>query len=267
MKKFKIGFIGAGNIATAIFNGIVNSGYITSDSVCVYDTLESKMSGFVQKGAAAETSADNVVSVSEFVFLTVKPQIYPQLLPNLRRFVADTCFVDVAAGISINYVKELLGADVPVVRVMPNTPLMFGMGASALVKAKPVTDEQFDFVQGCFNSCGVTAVVDEKFINTVTAISGSSPAFIMRFIKDMQSFAENSGMSHDDARKLILQSVKGSAVMIEQSSDDVDRLIRNVTSPNGTTEAGLKALDETDFDGSLLKCLSATVTRAEELSK
>ncbi len=267
MKKYKIGFIGAGNIASAIFNGITSSGYIKSDKIVVFDTDNSKSDAFKLYGAEVALSAEDLVTDSEFVFLTVKPQIYPTLLESIKDYAVDACFIDVAAGISISYVKKVLGFDAAVIRVMPNTPLMYGRGASALVKDSPVTDEQFSFIKDCFDACGVTCVVDEKFINVVTAVSGSAPAFAMRFIKDLVDFAVENGMSADVAQSLVIQTVIGSAEMIKKSDCDVQQLIKNVTSPNGTTEAGLRSLDTNGFDGALKLCLDATVKRAQELSK
>ncbi len=267
MKKYKIGFIGAGNIASAIFNGITSSGYIKSDNILVFDTDKAKSDAFKLQGAEIAPSANALVTDSEFVFLTVKPQIYSTLLDSIKDYAVGTCFIDVAAGISVSFVKKTLGFDAAVIRVMPNTPLMYGRGASALVKSEPVTDEQFSFIRGCFDACGVTCVVDEKYINTVTAVSGSAPAFAMRFIKDLVDFAVDSGMSSEDAEILVIQTVIGSAEMIKKSDCDVQQLIKNVTSPNGTTEAGLRSLDVNDFDNILKLCLEATVNRAKELSK
>ncbi len=267
MYNYTVGFIGCGNIATAIFSGSVSSGYIKPDNVYVFDTDASKSETFVKLGARRSTNPDELVEVCDFIFLTVKPQIYKGVISNLKPIRSeDKCFIDVAAGITIDYVKSLLGYDAPVIRVMPNTPLMYGNGATAMVKKAPVCDSQFDFIKGIFDSCGITAVVDEENINTITAISGSAPAYVMRFIKNLVGFAENCGVEHNAALKLVCQTVLGSAVMVSSSDNSVDTLIKNVTSPNGTTEAGLKSLDKNSFDEILKECLKVTVDRAEELT-
>lgn len=266
MKKYKIGFIGTDNIATAIYNGITGSGYITPGRIMVYDTSEDKTLYFSESGSAVALTAEELCLCCEYVFLTVKPQIYSVVLESIKDCSQDVCFVDVAAGISINKVKELLGFNAPVVRVMPNTPISVGLGASALVKEQPVTDEQFSFIKGCFDSCGVTAVVNEEQINTVIAVSGSSPAYIMRLVKVITDFAKNSGFDEADAIKLATQTLAGCAKLINESSVDINTLISNVTSPNGTTAAGLKSLDNASFDNVVTDCLKATVKRAEELS-
>lgn len=267
MCDYKIGFIGAGNIATAIFGGIISSGYIKPENVYVFDTAVDKSEEFISKGAHPTLSASELTEICDFVFLTVKPQIYSDVLSSIKEKAKDTCFVDVAAGISIAYIKDTLGFDAPVIRVMPNTPLMYGLGSSALVKQAPVTDEQFDFVRGCFDSCGVTCVVDEEMINTVIAVSGSAPAYVMKLAKAFIDYAVANGLCADDAEKLVLQVFTGCAKMVSSSEKSIGELIAMVTSPKGTTEAGLASLTANSFDNVIFECLDATVKRAEELSR
>lgn len=267
MNGYTTGFIGAGNIATAIIGGAIKSGYITSDSIYIYDPDPSKCENLSKYGVSVCTSEGELTRACDFVFLTVKPQVYPDVLDTIKDVSDGTCFVDVAAGITVDFVKQSLGSDLPVVRVMPNTPLLYGCGASALVKRDPVTDEQFDFVKGFFENSGVTCVVDESLINTVTAISGSAPAYVMRFARDIIAYAAKQGMNRADAEKLVLQTFIGSAKMVLESDVDIDELIRRVTSPKGTTEAGLRSLDSLDFENTVDACLDATVKRAEELTK
>ncbi len=267
MSSCKVGFIGTGNIASAIFSGITASGYIKSENVYVFDTDTVKSSAFVDKGATALFSCVELVKLCDYVFLTVKPQVYSLVLSEVKTVAEGTCFIDVAAGISISHVKELLGFDAAIVRAMPNTPLMCGLGSTALVKVDPVSDVQFDFVRGCFESSGVTIVVDESKINVITAISGSAPAYVMKLASNIIEFGVKSGLSSDDAKKLVLQVFAGSAKLAKDSSDDLEQLIKNVTSPNGTTEAGLKSLASNNFDDTVSACLEATVKRAEELAK
>ena len=263
----KVGFIGAGNIATAIINGAINSGYIIPEQIHIYDLDSQKLDNLSKLGINVCETEVELTKLCDFVFLTIKPQVYETVLNAIAKYSENTCFIDVAAGISINYVKSILGNNTPVVRVMPNTPLMYGSGASALVKADPVTDEQFNFVKGFFESCGVVATVDESLIDTVIAISGSAPAYIMRFANQLITYGADNGLSKGDACNLVLQTLVGCAKMINSSDKEISELIRMVTSPNGTTQAGLESLDKTNFDLSVRECLDATVNRAKELSK
>ena len=265
MNTERFGFIGAGNIAGAILQGMLSSGYITPEHICLYDLSAEKTQGLVP-GALICASAKELASVCKYVFLTVKPQIYPAVLEEIAPVLtADTCLVTVAAGRTVDWVKKQTGFDCKVVRVMPNTPLMVGCGASALVKREPVNDQEFETVKGCFSSCGVACTVDEKDMDTVTAVSGSSPAFIFRFAKDLIETAAAHGLSKADAEKLVSGTLLGSAKMILESGKTVDELIRMVTSPNGTTEAGLRAMDAADFDGAVRKAVKAAEARSVEL--
>ena len=267
MFNSKIGFIGCGNIANAIIGGAVGVGYIKYENLYLFDTDSDKIAPFLEKGAAVCGSAKELVSLCDFVFLTVKPQIYEAVLSSIADSASGTCFISVAAGITVDYVKKLLGFDAPVIRVMPNTPLLCGKGASALVKRAPVTEERFEFIKGLFACSGECVSVDEKLINTVTAISGSAPAYVLRFAKALIDFGVQNGLSAEDAEKLVLATVSGSGELAINSDCSIDTLIKNVTSPNGTTYAGLCSMDKTGFDASLTAALEATLQRAEELTK
>ncbi len=267
MKLHKIGFIGTGNIATAILNGIVSSGYIKPECIMVYDANKEKTDFFSDMGCIVSSCSSDLVKNCEYVFLTVKPQIYPIVLDEIKDFTDGSCFIDVAAGISIDTVKSYLGSSTPVIRVMPNTPLLVGLGSTALVKQAPVTDEQFDFIKGCFDSCGITTLVNEEDINTVIAVSGSSPAYIMRFANAIIKYGVSNGLDADEAKSFVVQTLAGCAKLITQSNKDIDELIANVTSPNGTTACGLKSLDDNSFENIIKQCLDKTVERAKELSK
>lgn len=267
MHNYKIGFIGCGNIASAIIRGSLNSGYIKSKDLYVFDTDFSKCSEFVSLGSAICESAAELAEKCDFVFLTVKPQVYDIVLQEIKNVKSNVCYVAVAAGITIKHIKNVLGFDAPVIRIMPNTPLMYGEGASALVYQPPVSEEQFSFIKGMFDCCGVTVQIDEEYINTVTAISGSAPAYVMRFADDFISFAKSQGIDKESAHTLVLQAFKGTIEMIHKSPETIDTLIKNVTSPNGTTEAGLKSMDTSDFERVVCDFLNATVKRADELTK
>lgn len=265
METVRFGFIGVGNIAHAIVKGILSAGYIKPNRISLYDVSPEKTQGLVSEGEVC-ASAAALTRSCKYVFLTVKPQIYPAVLKEIRQAVtADTCLVTVAAGRTIDWVKEQIGFDCKVIRVMPNTPLMVGCGASALVHAAPVTDREFAVVKGCFSSCGVTCTVEEEAMDTVTAVSGSSPAFIFRFAQDLIDTAAARGLSRADAQRLVSGTLLGSARMILESGRTVEELIRMVTSPNGTTEAGLRAMDEAGFDRAVEQAVEAAERRSVEL--
>ena len=268
MKEPKIGFIGVGNIASAIIGGVTHSGYIKHDNVFVYDTNSDKTQSIAYTGVNVCENAVSLVRMCDYIFLTIKPQIYEIVLKEIARSVSSgKCLVDVGAGISIEYVKSVIGKDCKVIRAMPNTPLLYGEGATALVKQAPVSDKEFDFIKGAFDSCGKTFIVNECDMDAVTAVSGSSPAFVFRFAANLIKSAVDAGMDPSVAKELVATAIKGSAIMAAQSPLGLNELIKMVASPNGTTEAGLNSMNESGFDNSVYLAAEAARKRSIELKK
>lgn len=269
MKTDRIGFIGGGNIAGAIIGGMIKSGYIKPDLITVFDTDAAKLERLNSTyGVRRADSAADVVVNCKYVFLTVKPQVYESVLSEIAELISDdTCLVAVAAGVTISFVKSIAGKNCKVIRVMPNTPLLIGKGASALVHQPPVTDEEFDYIRGVFDSSGITAVIDESQMDAVIGVSGSAPAFVFRFAKCIIESGVSAGLSVENATKLMTQTLVGGAGMINESGMSVDELIKMVSSPNGTTVAGLKALDEHNFDEATRAGADASIARSYELCK
>ena len=268
IKMKKIGFIGAGNMATAIVGGILRSGSADGDHVMMYDVLTEKLNALAsEKGVIAGKSAGEVVDFADITVLAVKPQNYSEVLESIREYVtAQKVIVTIAAGISTDYIAGALGVDCPMVRVMPNTPLLLGMGATALSR-RNISDEDFDYVYRMFSEGGAAVILDESAMNSVIAVNGSSPAYVYLFAKAMVDYAVNEGIDKDAAMKLVCATLKGSAEMLERSGDTPDELIRKVSSPGGTTLKALEKLDEKDFYNSVMEAMAACTKRAEELSK
>ena len=152
------------------------------------------------------------------------------------------------------------------VRVMPNTPLLLGVGATA-VSRRNISDEDFKYVYDMFANGGVVEILDESQMNSVIAVNGSSPAYIYLFAKAMVDYAEKEGIAYEAALKLVCATLKGSAEMLENSGDTPDVLIKKVSSPGGTTLKALEKLDEKDFYNSVVEAMDACTKRADELSK
>lgn len=260
--------LGAGNMATAIVKGIISSEICPAENIFIYDIMAEKVDALCKMGCSRAENAAGLVSDCETVVLAVKPQNFPQLLSEIKDFVsADKLFVSIAAGISIEYIKSSLGVDLPVVRVMPNTPMLLSCGATVLSRRQPVTDEQFAFVKGIFESCGTVTVLDEDKINASIAIHSSSPAFLFLFAKVVCETAQQQGIDPNDALALFAQTMIGSANMLLGSGLDCDQLIKMVTSPGGTTQAALEKFDELGFDKAINQAMLACTKRAQELGK
>lgn len=269
MDTNRIGFIGCGNIADAIIGGMVSSGYIKSDAISVYDLDRAKAFRLSSTyGVAAAKSSADIVKNCKYVFLTIKPQVYETVLDEISGFVTSVhCLVDVAAGITTGYVKKQIGWECKVIRVMPNTPLLTGKGASALVKCPPVSEEEFRFVRGAFDASGVTVEVEESMIDAVIAVSGSAPAFVFRFAKNIIESGVAAGLPQEAATRLMAQTLIGSAHMILESGMSLDELIKMVSSPGGTTVAGLSAMDAAGFDQAVRDGADASIARSVEMRR
>ena len=202
------------------------------------------------------------------MFLAVKPQVIEGVLEGIADHVtADTVLVSIAAGITGEYIQSRTRADAKVILVMPNTPLLLGEGASALAKVAPTTEEEFSFVLSVFAACGKAAVVPADKMKEIIAINGSSPAFIYLFAKGFLDYAKEVGISEEAAKQLFAQSLIGSAAMLTDSGYDVDTLIQQVSSPGGTTLAGLDALYEGKLEDTVKDACRRCTKRAYELSK
>lgn len=264
--KNKVGFIGAGNMAGAIISGIADSLY-DCDSIAVFDVDEKKRKQFFLKGMIVEDSAKDLVKNTEIVFLTVKPAHLNEVLEEIKdSVVPDNIFVSVVAGVSIGYIKEKLGvSDVAVVRAMPNTPALLGKGATALSFDKNISDEKIKLVSSIFERVGVFRIIDERYMNAVISVNGSSPAYVYMFIKAIADGAVKQGIDIATALDLATATVIGAAEMVKASSVSVDELIRAVCSPNGTTLEAVRVLEEKGFEKIIITAMDACTQRASEL--
>lgn len=261
-----IGFIGAGNMGYAIMKGLAASGMDVQLSA--YDPDAEKVSRLAELGVKGCTSGEEVVSGCKYVFLAVKPQMFDEVLAQIAGAVtAETVLVSIAAGITAEYIRSKTIPEARVVLVMPNTPLLLGEGASAMAKCEPTTEEEFAAVRSMLDACGVTAVLPEDKMKEVIAINGSSPAFIYLYAKAFVDYAEKVGISQETALPLFAQSLIGSAKMLTDSGYSVDELIKMVSSPGGTTLAGLDELYKGNLGQTVDAACEACTKRAYELSR
>jgi len=263
----KIGFVGAGNMATAIIDGLIRSNPKQAESITVFDVIEEKLVIMRKKGVKTSASVSELTKENDIIVLAVKPQNYSEVLAEVKKTItADKVIVTIAAGISTDYIAETISCDCPMVRVMPNTPLLLGVGASALSR-RNISDEDFGYVYDMFANGGVAEILDESQMNSVIAVNGSSPAYVYLFAKAMVDYAKNQGIDEDKALRLVCATLRGSAEMLENSGDSADMLIKKVSSPGGTTLKALDILEKKDFYNSIIEAMEACTNRACELSK
>lgn len=264
----KIGFIGAGNMATAIVNGLIANKAAKPENINIFDLSEEKRKLMLEKKVNVKENAKNVVSDSDIIVLAVKPQNYSEVLQELKSVVSDSkIFVSIAAGISISYVRNELNCDCPMVRVMPNTPLLVGKGATALCPSDNISEDDFNTVKSMFALSGTVEVLTEDHMNEIISINGSSPAYIYLFAKVMADYAKSCNIDYDKAMNLICATLVGSAEMLKNSGDSAETLIEKVSSKGGTTIAALDKLREYNFEEAVTEAMKACTKRAEELGK
>lgn len=264
----KIGFIGAGNMATAIINGLITNKAALPENLNVFDLDKEKRAIMAQKGINTPQSSKDVVTQSDIIVLAVKPQNYSEILQEIKPCVNESkIIVSIAAGISISYVRNELGVDCPMVRVMPNTPLLLGKGATALCPSENISNEDFETVKKMFSLSGAVEILTEDHMNEIISVNGSSPAYIYLFAKVMADYAKSCDIDYDKAMNLICATLVGSAEMLKNSGDNVETLIEKVSSKGGTTIAALNKLREYKFEEAVTEAMKACTNRAEELGK
>lgn len=271
MKNQKLGFIGIGNMASAIISGILKSRFLPASDIYMYNPHRGKMADFVSAGCIACNSSDEVVQSCGTVFLCIKPQIFPKVFAELKPVTDtidayDVLFVSIAAGITFRNLQDALGCERPYIRVMPNTPLLLGEGASAMSRTGNVPDGDFSRVCDVFACCGAVREISEMQMDAVIAVSGSSPAYLYRLAKITCDYAEQRGIDRQTALELFCQTLKGSAEMLLHAGRSPQELIDMVTSKGGTTFELLGVLNDCGFDSVMLDAFEACERRAKELS-
>jgi len=264
-----LGFIGAGNMASAIVNGIIGTKTFPANRVFIFDIHKDKCENLKTKtGIQVANSVEKLTETCDIIFLAVKPQNFAEVLAAAKAAVNEhKLFVSIAAGISSGYIIDSLNCGCPVIRTMPNTPLLIGKGATAMCRTANVSDENFEFVQSLFAACGTVTVLKESQMNAVISVSGSSPAYVYLFAKAIMDSAVKQGIDADTALKLICQTLEGSAEMLRQPDSTPEALIKMVSSRGGTTLKALDVFYEHGFEQMVDDAMTACTKRAEELGK
>ena len=260
----KLGVIGVGNMGGAIIKGI--NGKLGNTAVFAYDSQPEKIKNITTFGATAASSILELAKKCDFMLLAVKPQQLDEVLAEIRSAAnIDLVIISICAGISAEYIRERTFPNAKVVLVMPNTPMMLGCGASAMSRDSKTSDEEFEFAKKIIGSCGIAEVIPMDKMKEIIAINGSSPAFIYLYAKGFVQYAAKAGIDEGTALRLFSQSLIGSARMMMESGMEVDELIKQVSSPGGTTLAGLQELYNGRLTDAVINACEACTKRAYEL--
>ncbi|MBQ6258768.1 MAG: pyrroline-5-carboxylate reductase [Lachnospiraceae bacterium] len=272
-KNYKYGFIGAGNMGSAMISGILEGGLAEKKDI-TFVTASSRSAKNIEDrfGIEASKDATSLASNSSVIILAVKPKQLDDVLPEIRESLdADSIVISVAAGKSISDIDSALlsiavAGKLKVARAMPNTPAAVGEAMSAVCFNDRFEDTEKEEVLSVFRSFGKAEEVDEGLMDTVTGLSGSSPAFIYMLIEAMADEAVKCGMKRESAYTFAAQTVKGAADMVLKTGKHPGELKDQVTSPGGTTIAGVLALEKNGFRSAVTEGIDAAVKRSIELS-
>lgn len=260
----KLGFIGVGNMGSAIIKGISDSNLC---KIYAYDKDSEKLNAVQKYNVTPCKSEQELTEVCNHIFLSVKPQVLGSVLDTIKPYVTKNhVFISICAGITSDFIKQHTNPAVKTAIVMPNTPAMLGLGASAIARDSSISDEDFTFAKEIIASCGMVKEIPMDKMKEIICINGSSPAFIYLFAKGFIDYAREVGIDESTALGLFAQSLTGSAKMLTDSGMTVEQLIKQVSSPGGTTLAGLDKLYAGDLEETVKEACRACTKRAYELA-
>jgi len=265
----RIGFLGAGRMATALAKGMLEAGLISADQMIASDVVPAARDAF-RVATAADTTDDNkvVFQDAEVIIVAVKPQSLSAALDDARPLItSDHLIVSIAAGIPLKTYEALLGQSVRVIRVMPNTPCLVGAGASAFALGSRATEADAELVSRLLRTVGIAYQLPEHQLDAVTGLSGSGPAYIYEIIEAISDGGVRVGLPRDVATRLAAQTVLGAAQMVLTTGAHPGVLKDAVTSPGGTTIVGLHVLEQAGLRGCLMNAVVAATERSRELGQ
>lgn len=261
------GFIGSGNMGSAIIGGILKSETASPSDIIISDKNENILNQTVEKYGVKSTHSNKEVSEqADILFLCIKPQFLYDVIAEIRDTVSeDTVIVSIVAGQSVKMIENAFAKTVKFVRVMPNTPALVGEGMTALTANANVTDCEKNIVSDVFNGFGKCEEVSEKLMDAVTAVSGSSPAYVFMMIEAMADAAVAGGMMRKQAYTFASQAVLGSAKMVLETAKHPAELKDMVCSPSGTTIDAVAELEKNGFRSSIIEAMTRCMEKSKEL--
>jgi len=268
LKGKKIGCLGGGAMGGALVEGLLRKGLVPPADLYVSDINNERLEYLNKKlGVEVTTDSSAVVKMADIVILAVKPQV---ALPLLREIAPaarlEQTFISIAAGITLGQLESCFEAPVPVVRVMPNAPCLVGEGASAVSAGRYARRENMEKALAIFAAVGKVVEVPEPLLDVVTGLSGSGPAYMYLLLEGFIDGAVRLGLPRETARVLITQTMLGAAKMVLETGEHPARLKDMVTTPGGTTMAGLFALEDGGVRALMMKAVDAATQRSREMS-
>lgn len=262
----KLGFIGSGNMCGAMVDGIIKSGY-DPKSITVAGIEQNQLDMFTEKYEVLTTSDNSAVTAdSDILFLCVKPNVIYSVIDEIKDYVSEEkIIVSIAAGQSLEKLNEAFGTKIKLIRLMPNTPALVGEGMTAMTSNENVTEEEMNGVKKLLEGFGKAEIVPEKLMDAVTAVSGSSPAYVFMFIEAMADAAVMGGMPRKQAYTFAAQAVLGSAKMVLDTRLNPAVLKDMVCSPAGTTIEAVASLEKNGFRSSVIEAVRVCMEKSKNM--
>ncbi|MEM7139139.1 MAG: pyrroline-5-carboxylate reductase [Myxococcota bacterium] len=264
-----LAFVGAGNMAGALIRGLVSTGTVAATQIVAADPDRGRLQS-LESELGIRVTRDNETAVNQagVVILATKPQMFAGVLPSVADAIRDDALViSIAAGISTSVIEAALRPTTRVVRTMPNTPALVGRGATAVAGGAHANDQDLALATRLFESVGLVVRVPEAQIDAVTGVSGSGPAYVFAMIEALRDAGAREGLAPDTALLLAAHTVRGAAALLLDREEPPELLRQKVTSPGGTTLAGLQALDKQGFRDAVHAAVRAATRRSEELGR
>lgn len=266
--EYEVGVIGGGNMAEAILGAAVRSGFLSADKIVVSDPAAARREKLAAELGVTCVETNDAPATCPRVMLAVKPQVMSDMLEaEAQKFRDDALVISIAAGLSTAFFDGKLAGRGRIVRVMPNTPMLVGEGASAVCAGPRATKDDVAWTRQLFTHGGGLGVeVDESLMDAVTCVSGSGPAYFFYFIEAMIQAGVAEGLTPSTALQLATQTCTGAAKLLTQTGQDPAELRRRVTSPGGTTQRAIETMDAKDVKGNIIAAMHACAQRSRELS-
>jgi pyrroline-5-carboxylate reductase len=266
MSSYKIGFVGVGVMGEAILNGALHAGYIAPEEIYVHDIDHGKLIGMVDRYAVNPcVSIDELLEKSDIILAAVKPFVFKQMLEDISQKIKGKALVSIVAGWSTQKIKNVLTDETRVLCIMPNMPALCGEGMSVLSSNNTLLPDELQFVTSLFGSFGDTELIDEKYFDIVTGISGSGPAYVFMFIEAMMSAGIYNGLPAKTARKLAVQTVLGAAKTLKLNDRHPADMRDAVCTPAGTTIEGVFELEKSGFNGVVISAIDKTAKKYKQM--
>lgn len=265
----KAAFIGTGAMGTALMRGALSAGALRAENVTAFDVATDRLQEVCRElGVATAASSAEAVTDADVILVAVKPQHVVEVLDEIKPVLTSSqLVVSIAAGVQLNALEPRLLPDSPVVRVMPNTPALVGAGAAAFCRGTHADDEHAALAQELLSAVGIAVETPEKLMDAVTGLSGSGPAYVYLFIEALSDAGVRNGLPRTLATRLAAQTVLGAATMVLQTGKHPGELKDLVTSPGGTTIAGMHCLENAAVRGAVMDAVTAATQRSVELSR